>query len=107
MFDTLAIARALTAGKLTSEQADTIMDAVRQAAKHGKRVTSGMLRPKSLRSAAISNRALLPWADSLSRQSGCSADIESSVPMSGSSTLGARASCPQTGIVKLRSQLTK
>ena len=36
MFDTLAIARALTAGKLTSEQADTIMDAVRQAAKHGK-----------------------------------------------------------------------
>ena len=44
VFDTLAIARALTAGKLTSEHADTIMDPVRQAAEHGKRVTSGMLR---------------------------------------------------------------
>ena len=44
VFDTHAIARALTAGKLTSEQVNTIVDAVRQATEHGQRATSGMLR---------------------------------------------------------------
>ena len=44
MFDTHAIARALTAAKLTSEQADAITDAVRQAAEHGEHVTPDMLR---------------------------------------------------------------
>ena len=34
MFDTHAIARALTAADLTPEQADAITDAVRQAAEH-------------------------------------------------------------------------
>lgn len=44
MFDTHAIARALTEAKLTSEQADAITDAVRQAAEHGEHVTPDMLR---------------------------------------------------------------
>ena len=44
VFDTHAIARALTAAKLTSEQADAITDAVRQAAEHGEHVTPDMLR---------------------------------------------------------------
>ncbi len=44
VFDTHAIARALTAAKLTSEQADAITNAVRQAAEHGEHVTPDMLR---------------------------------------------------------------
>ena len=44
VFDTHAIARALTAAKLTFEQADAITDAVRQAAEHGEQVTPDMLR---------------------------------------------------------------
>lgn len=44
MFDTHAIARALTDAKLTSEQVDAITDAVRQAAEHGEHVTPDMLR---------------------------------------------------------------
>lgn len=44
MFDTHAIARALSDAKLTSEQVDAITDAVRQAAEHGEHVTPDMLR---------------------------------------------------------------
>ena len=44
VFDTHAIARALTEAKLTPEQADAITDAVRQAAEHGEHVTPDMLR---------------------------------------------------------------
>lgn len=44
MFDTHAIARALTEAKLTREQADAITDAGPQAAEHGERVTPDMLR---------------------------------------------------------------
>ena len=44
MFDTHAMARAQTDAKLTSEQADAITDAVRQAAERGEHVTPDMLR---------------------------------------------------------------
>ena len=44
MFDTHAIARALTGAKLMSAQVDAITDAVRQAAEHGECVTPDMLR---------------------------------------------------------------
>ena len=44
--DTHAIARALTAAKLTSEQAGAVTDAVRQAAEHGEHVRPDMLRAK-------------------------------------------------------------
>ena len=56
MFDTHAIARALTAAKLTSEQADAITDAVRQAAEHGEHVT-----PDVLRAEIVTLRADLTW----------------------------------------------
>ena len=44
MFDTHAIARQLTGAGLTTEQADAITDAVRQAAEHGDHVTPETLR---------------------------------------------------------------
>ena len=44
VFNAHAIAPALTAAKLTSEQPDAITDAVRQAAEHGKHVRPDMLR---------------------------------------------------------------
>lgn len=44
VFDTHAIARALTDAKLTPEQADAITDAVRQAANDSGHVTLNMLR---------------------------------------------------------------
>ena len=43
MFDTLAIARQLTAAGLDSEQANAITDAIRQAAENGDHVTTQTL----------------------------------------------------------------
>ena len=40
MFDSLTIARQLTAGGFNREQADVLADAIRQAAEHGDHVTS-------------------------------------------------------------------
>jgi hypothetical protein len=56
VFDTHAITRALTAAKLTSEQADAITDALRQAAEHSKQVTPDMLRAET-----ATLRADLTW----------------------------------------------
>ena len=44
MFDTHAIARALTAAGADPKLADAITDAVKQAAEHGDHVTRDMLR---------------------------------------------------------------
>ena len=57
MFDTHAIARALTAADLTDAQADAITDAVRQAAEHGEHVTPERLRAEL---AALETR-LIKW----------------------------------------------
>ena len=57
MFDTHAIARALTAADLTDAQADAITDAVRQAAEHGEHVTPERLRAEL---AALEPR-LIKW----------------------------------------------
>ncbi len=63
MVDTHAIARALTAARLTSEQADAITDAVRQAAEHGEQVTPDMLLVEiaTLRTEIATLRADLTW----------------------------------------------
>ena len=63
VFDTLAIARALTAAKLTSEQAGAITDALRQAAERGEHVTPDMLRAETstLRAEIATLRAALTW----------------------------------------------
>ena len=57
IFDTHAIARALTAADLTDAQADAITDAVRQAAEHGEHVTPERLRAEL---AALETR-LIKW----------------------------------------------
>ena len=59
MFDTHAIARALTDAGADPKLADAITDAVKQAAEHGDHVTSDMLRAelKSLE-ASLTWRAL-------------------------------------------------
>ena len=63
MFDTLAIARALTDADLTPAQADAITNAVRQAAEHGEHVTPDQFNAglAALRAEISSLRADLTW----------------------------------------------
>ena len=56
MFDTLAIARALTDADLTPAQAEAIANAVRQAAEHGEHVS-----PDQFRAGLAELRADLTW----------------------------------------------
>ena len=63
MFDTHAIARALTAADLTDAQADAITDAVRQAAEHdGAGIDAEALATKAdLRAEITALEARLAW----------------------------------------------
>ncbi len=56
MFDTLAVARALTDADLTPAQAEAIANAVRQAAEHGEHVS-----PDQFRAGLAELRADLTW----------------------------------------------
>ena len=56
MFDTLAVARALTDADLTPVQAEAIANAVRQAAEHGEHVS-----PDQFRAGLAELRADLTW----------------------------------------------
>ena len=56
MFDTLAVARALTDADLTPAQAEAIANAVRQAAEHGEHVS-----PDPFRAGLAELRADLTW----------------------------------------------
>ena len=56
MLDTHAIARQLAGAGLSAEQADAIIDTLRQTAEHGERVT-----PETLRTELASLEARVTW----------------------------------------------
>ncbi len=61
MFDTHTIARQLTGAGLTTEQADVITDAVRQAADHGDYATRTELESLATKVDLASLEARLTW----------------------------------------------
>lgn len=60
MFDTLAVARSLTAAGMEPSHADALTNAVRSAAEHGEHVTPDMLDAK-LAAALAALEARLAW----------------------------------------------